>query len=143
MSKYSIVVESMDLTTKPATAKAIIQMSNGPREVDMVHFPHKGSMIWKIVTPFGPGAAWPGDTLETGHRMALARFLKKVEFDQSLIGKNSQFAGSTPRSVVSSIQSEELEALRKKSERQDKLIAMLSAQLGITLDDEESEEDSE
>ena len=142
-SKYSMVVESMDLTVSPATAiVTIIGRDGNEHSIGMQHFPHMSKLIWKIQTPYGPGASWPDFPGESGHRMSLARWCKKVELDQSLIGKNAQHAGATPRVAVSSAQTQEMELLRKQNARQEKLLNMMAAQLGISFD-EESEEDSE
>jgi hypothetical protein len=141
-SKYSMVVESMDLTVSPATAiVTIIGRDGNEHSIGMQHFPWQSKLIWKIQTPYGPGAAWPDFPGESGHRSSLARWCKKVELDQSLIGQNAQHAGAMPRTVVSSAQTQEIEALKKQNARQSKMLELMAAQLGIQLDDEESSEE--
>ncbi len=51
MSKYEVIIDSMDSSTSIKSAKARIRLSPGDQgltPVDMVQFPYNGKMIWKI-----------------------------------------------------------------------------------------------
>ena len=137
MAKYAIVIETIDLESQPAVAHGVC--SGKPFEARTI--PYGGQMIWKILEHGMLPCPLPMSNFEAGERSSVARWLKKVEVNPELIGKNSQTAGyQASASPKTSALKAENDELKKRLERMEAMMAQL---LGNEDEDEDSEEDSE
>ena len=132
MAKYAIVIETLDLESQPAVAHGTC--SGKPFEARTI--PYGGQMIWKILEHGMLPCPLPMSGFEAGERSSVARWLKKVEVNPELIGKNSQTTGyvasASPRTAALKAENDELK------QRLERMEAMMARVLG-----EESDEDSE
>ena len=135
MAKYAIIIETLDLNSQPAVAHGTCS----GKAFEARTIPYGGQMIWKILEHGMLPCPLPMSNFEAGERSSVARWLKKVEVNPELIGKNSQTAGyvasSGPKTSALKAENDEL---KKRLERME---AMMARMLG---DEEgESDEDSE
>ena len=135
MAKYAIIIETLDLNSQPAVAHGTCS----GKTFEARTFPYGGQMIWKILEHGMLPCPLPMSNFEAGERSSVARWLKKVEVNPELIGKNSQTAGYVASSgqKTSALKAENDE-LKKRLERME---AMMARMLGD--EEEESDEDSE
>ena len=113
MSKYNITIETINKEAFPFTAAGQI----GDKPFDLQTIMYSGRPIWKTKEHGMLPCPTEMSAFSRGERSAIAAWAKKVEGDESLVGKSSQLASaigaSKPRGnqKVTELQSE-LEALR-------------------------------
>ena len=135
MAKYSIIIEKIDLESQPAVAHGTCS----GKSFEARTIPYGGQMIWKILEHGMLPCPLPMSDFEAGERSSVARWLKKVEVNPELVGKNSQTAGyQVTASPKSAALKQENDELKKRLERME---AMMARMLGE--EEEDSEEDSE
>lgn len=137
MAKYAIVIETLDLESAPAVATGTC--SGKPFEARTI--PHGGQMIWKILEHGMLPCPLPMSGFEAGERSSVARWLKKVEVNPELIGKNSQTAGyvvsASPKTAALKAENDEL---KQRLERMEAMMARLLGDESAEDQDEDSEE---
>ena len=109
MSKYNITINEINKDNDTHTAQGIILKNGEPVAFEAATKWWDGTRRWKIKEEGGLAVKTTESNFSTGERMAVARWLKAVSNDESLIGKSSG-QGSGGSSGRSSSRVKELES---------------------------------
>jgi len=89
MSKYNITINEINKDNDTHTAQGIILKNGEPVAFEAATKWWDGTRRWKIKEEGGLAVKTTESNFSTGERMAVARWLKAVSNDESLIGKSS------------------------------------------------------
>jgi len=89
MSKYNITINEINTDNDQHTAQGIILKNGEPISFEAATKWWDGTRRWKIKEEGGLAVKTTDSDFSTGERMAVARWLKAVSKDESLIGKSS------------------------------------------------------
>lgn len=89
MSKYNITINEINKDNDTHTAQGIILKNGEPVSFEAATIWWDASRRWKVKEEGGLAVKTTESNFSTGERMAVARWLKAVSKDESLIGKSS------------------------------------------------------
>lgn len=89
MSKYNITINEINKDNDTHTAQGIILKNGEPISFEAATIWWDASRRWKVKEEGGLAVKTTESNFSTGERMAVARWLKAVSKDESLIGKSS------------------------------------------------------
>ena len=101
MSKYNITINEIQLDNDQHTAQGTIIKNGEPVQFEAATIWYDGTRRWKVKEEGGLAVKTTDSDFTTGERMAVARWLKAVSKDESLVGKSSgQGSGKSGISVA-------------------------------------------
>ena len=146
MSKYNITINEINLDNDQHTAQGIILKDGEETPFDAATIWWDGTRRWKVKEEGGLAVKTDNSNFTTGERMAVARWLKAVSKDESLIGKSSGQgsggSGSRSSSRVKELESQNQVLQNELSELKEMMQTfMLSQSQADTVDEVQVEEE--
>ena len=146
MSKYNITINEIQLDNDQHTAQGTIIKNGEPVQFEAATIWYDGTRRWKVKEEGGLAVKTTDSDFTTGERMAVARWLKAVSKDESLVGKSSgqgsgkSGGGSSKRVQELETQNEELRS--ELSELKAMMMEFAASQNQAQQADEEATEEA-